>query len=67
MPILNGRLTCCVCGSDLGSADDPGYDPDCAACQRRQEQEEYDSDAEAHFELELRRQEAQALRDLCDH
>lgn len=28
------RLHCCQCGADLGSAEDPFRDPDCAACLR---------------------------------
>lgn len=32
MPEVNGRLTCCTCGSDLGDAEDPYRDPACALC-----------------------------------
>lgn len=32
MPVVNGRLTCCTCGADLGDADDPFRDPTCVEC-----------------------------------
>lgn len=32
MPVINGRLTCCQCGADLGDASDPYRDPACANC-----------------------------------
>ena len=35
MPEVDGRLVCCVCGADLGDADDPYRDPDCTACEKR--------------------------------
>jgi hypothetical protein len=28
----DGRLHCCQCGADLGSAEDPYRDPDCMEC-----------------------------------
>lgn len=44
MPVVNGRLTCCTCGADLGDAEDPYRDPDCRACLRR-ECEQYEQEA----------------------
>lgn len=46
MPVVNGRLTCCVCGADLGDAEDPYRDPDCEACDRRETQAELDREAD---------------------
>lgn len=58
MPVVNGRLTCCTCGADLGDAEDPYRDPDCSACLNRQE-------AEAEEQLEMQRL-AQAEQDDID-
>lgn len=35
MPTVNGRLTCCSCGRDLGPADDPYRDPSCQCADDR--------------------------------
>ncbi|MDP9202346.1 MAG: hypothetical protein M3P26_10515 [Gemmatimonadota bacterium] len=40
MPVVNGRLTCCVCGADLGDAEDPYRDPDCINCATNEAQAE---------------------------
>lgn len=34
MPTEDGRLLCCVCGTDLGDAEDMN-DPDCPNCLER--------------------------------
>ena len=44
MPVVNGRLVCVACGTDLGDAGDPYRDPDCHECLRR------DMEAEVEFE-----------------
>ena len=44
MPVVNGRLTCCSCGADLGDADDPYRDPDCLDCLNRENDAELDYD-----------------------
>lgn len=41
------RLRCCVCGADLGSAEDPYRDPDCMDCLRREYEHEMQADREA--------------------
>lgn len=38
------RLTCIRCGADLGDADDPYRDPDCAACIARDAAEEVEEE-----------------------
>lgn len=43
MPSVNGRLTCCVCGADLGE-DDDYRDPDCMQCLEREVREEDERD-----------------------
>ena len=50
MPVVNGRLKCCSCGSDLGDADDPYRDPACGVCLDR----ENEADAEADGLAEVR-------------
>lgn len=40
MPVVNGRLTCCTCGADLGDAEDPYRDPTCMVCEERSAREE---------------------------
>lgn len=40
MPEVNGRLTCCVCGADLGDAGDIYADPDCVDCINREVEED---------------------------
>lgn len=45
MPIIDGRLTCCQCGADLGDADDPYRDPDCERCLK----ESLAAEADAEF------------------
>lgn len=40
MPIVNGRLTCCTCGADLGDAEDPYRDPSCVECIERDMRDE---------------------------
>jgi len=44
MPEVNGRLTCCVCGADLGDASDPYRDPDCWECLMREYENEEEED-----------------------
>jgi hypothetical protein len=44
MPVVNGRLTCCTCGADLGDAEDPYRDPSCIACINREAAEETAAD-----------------------
>lgn len=46
MPEINGRLICCVCGCDLGDANDPFRDPDCPDCLEREFQMEMEREAE---------------------
>ena len=47
MPTVNGRLTCCQCGADLGDASDPYRDPDCMDCINREAQNDWDNEQEA--------------------
>lgn len=44
MLIVNGRLTCCTCGADLGDAEDPYRDPSCGACYERDMREECEAE-----------------------
>ena len=46
MPVIDGRLTCCSCGADLGDAEDPYLDPDCEACEKRRLVAEMEQEAE---------------------
>lgn len=48
MPIVDGRLVCCVCGSDLGFGEDEQYaDPDCADCERNRLLAELEAERES--------------------
>ena len=44
MPVVNGRLTCCQCGADLGDAEDQSRDPDCVVCLNREHAEELEAE-----------------------
>jgi hypothetical protein len=48
MPVVNGRLVCCVCGSDLGDADDPYRDPTCGYCIDRENDADILWEAQIH-------------------
>lgn len=54
MPVVNGRLVCCVCGYDLGfDADEPYADPSCPDCEDRRmraEAEAYQAERDAEDE-----------------
>lgn len=47
MPVIDGRLTCCQCGSDLGDAEDAYADPSCGVCLREEMERECEDDSEA--------------------
>ena len=59
MPVLNGRLVCCMCGADLGDAADPYRDPACPVCL----DEENDADIRHEQELERQAMEAELADD----
>lgn len=44
MPVIDGRLTCCSCGADLGDAEDPYMDPACGACPQKELLRELEDD-----------------------
>jgi hypothetical protein len=44
MPVVHGRLTCCVCGADLGDASDPYRDPSCGECLQREAEQDWEAD-----------------------
>lgn len=44
MPVVNGRLTCCRCGADLGDAEDPYRDPSCMECENREARAEAEAE-----------------------
>lgn len=48
MPVVDGRLTCCVCGSDLGDAEDPYRDPSCGVCLDREVEQESEQEQAEH-------------------
>lgn len=50
MPVVDGRLTCCVCGSDLGDAEDQFMDPNCQSCEERRSREEMEIEREVEDE-----------------
>lgn len=54
-PRADDRLRCCVCGADLGPADDPYRDPDCMDCLKR----EWEQEAQAAEDEDRRRGEAE--------
>jgi phage FluMu protein Com len=43
----DGRLRCCVCGYDLGDAEDPYRDPSCPRCLDAQDAQETWEDPDA--------------------
>lgn len=62
MPVVQGRLTCCGCGADLGDAEDPYRDPSCAQCERRQAiaEAEAEDERDRWNDAELREQSLEA-------